>query len=207
MSQSEPWLDTLILESGEIVAKSWKGSRKGPLRTYVIDGQTRQSQTWPKGILVMTTQRLVWVDQRGLFQKSYHPEVSVGLEDVKGISLGGWLRKYVTIASNETSDDFRLDFVGEREFPEFKQNVMSQSALRKSSISEQKQKERINVTIDFSFLKQYMERGGTILRTVKCTNCGAPMQLPEAGNKIVCPHCGTTHYSEDIFDKVKQLIG
>jgi len=37
--------------------------------------------------------------------------------------------------------------------------------------------------------------------------CGASMHLPENGNTVDCPYCKRTHRVEDIFEKVKQLIG
>ena len=52
-----------------------------------------------------------------------------------------------------------------------------------------------------------MERGGLILETVKCPECGAPVKLPEVGNYVVCEHCGNTIYAQDIFEKVKELTG
>ena len=31
--------------------------------------------------------------------------------------------------------------------------------------------------------------------------------LPQKGNTVDCPYCRTTHRVEDIFERVKQLIG
>jgi hypothetical protein len=186
---------------------SWKGGRTATKKVYLGDGRMQEMEGRQKGVLVMTSHKLVWVDERGLFGKSYHPNTTINLEDVEGVSIGGWVSKYVTIADKRGSHDFHLNGVGEGEFTEFRQTIVGQSNLRKSSISEEKRREKIQVMVDFSFLKQYMEKGGAILRTVKCMNCGASMALPETGKTVVCTHCGTIHYSEDIFEKIKQLIG
>jgi hypothetical protein len=45
------------------------------------------------------------------------------------------------------------------------------------------------VVLDFSSLKEYMEKGGLVLQKTKCE------------------YCGSTIYAQDIFEKVKSLIG
>jgi DNA-directed RNA polymerase subunit RPC12/RpoP len=61
--------------------------------------------------------------------------------------------------------------------------------------------------IDFSFLRDYILKGGLALQTVKCPECGGPLKLPENGNQTTCEHCNRTIYAEDIFKRVKDLIG
>jgi ribosomal protein S27AE len=61
--------------------------------------------------------------------------------------------------------------------------------------------------LDFSSLKDYMTKGGLVLQTTKCPECGAPMALPTTGNQTKCEHCGNIVYAQDIFEKVKSLIG
>ncbi len=50
--------------------------------------------------------------------------------------------------------------------------------------------------MDFSTIRDLLEKGGVVLYTVKCPNCGAPLELPERGSKIRCEHCGVKKLSE-----------
>ena len=95
----------------------------------------------------------------------------------------------------------------EAEFATFQGVVMKYRTERKLAILELQKKGRVQVVLDFSFLKAYMEKGGMVVQKISCANCGASMHLPEKGNTVDCLYCRTTHRVEDIFEKVKQLIG
>jgi len=163
-----------------------------------------------KGILVLTNRKLVWLEQRGIFSKSYHPLITILLEDVKGISRGGAIIKYVSITDSQGEYIFHLwepPVINDEQFNLFKQIIYEQIEARKREIEAMKRKERVHIMIDFSFLKNYMEKGGMILQTFKCPECGAPIKLPEKGNSTKCDHCGKVIYAQDIFQKIKELIG
>ncbi len=204
MQTATPWLSSLFLDSGETLITSWKGKRE--IDTLVtVNGNTQPAKGVEKGVLVLTSQKLIWVEEKGVFGKSYHPQFAMKLENLRGVSMGGSLFKHVTIADDQTAYKFYL--VGEREFPGFRQGIMNQIAQRKATLENQKKQERVHIMLDFSFLKQYMEKGGLMLQTVKCINCGAPMKIPETGNTVTCDHCHTESHVQDIFEKVKALIG
>jgi len=74
-------------------------------------------------------------------------------------------------------------------------------------LEEEKKKSRIQYVLDFSFLKNEMEKGGVVLQQIKCPNCGAAIKLPTEGNAITCQYCQGTIYAQDIFEKMKGLIG
>jgi uncharacterized Zn finger protein (UPF0148 family) len=76
----------------------------------------------------------------------------------------------------------------------------------RAKIIEQKQK-RVAVTLDFSSLKSAMEKGGLVLTTLTCPKCNAPLKIPAGGTETVCQHCGSTVYAQDIFKKLKTLLG
>jgi LSD1 subclass zinc finger protein len=78
---------------------------------------------------------------------------------------------------------------------------------RRAALESQKKQDRVHVMLDFSFLKQYMEKGGMVIQTFKCSNCGAPIQIPETGNSVNCTHCQTPQHVDDIFKKIQQIIG
>jgi hypothetical protein len=84
---------------------------------------------------------------------------------------------------------------------------MDHGRKRREEIEAEKRKERVQVLLDFSSLKEYMEKGGLVLQKTKYPECGAPMALPTSGSQTKCEHCGSTVYTQDIFEKVKSLIG
>jgi len=62
------------------------------------------------------------------------------------------------------------------------------------------------VAVDFSSIRDLLQKGGIVLYTLKCPNCGAPLELPESGNKTKCEHCGATVYAEDILKKLREPL-
>ena len=64
----------------------------------------------------------------------------------------------------------------------------------------------VNVNIDFSDLRKYIDQGGLVIRQVKCPSCGASLKLPERGSSTTCHFCGSTVIAQDIFAKIKELL-
>jgi len=150
---------------------------------------------------------MVWIEKRGIFGKSFHTIFEMPLEQLKGISMGGAIKKYVSVTDAEGENIFHLSGIGSKELDSFKNIIFEQVEARKQYLEAEKRKERVHVLLDFSFIKNYMEKGGLVLQTVRCPNCGAPMKLPESGSEVVCSHCASTIYAQDIFEKIKALIG
>ncbi len=54
--------------------------------------------------------------------------------------------------------------MAEDEFGAFQETVMKYRAERKFAILELQRKERVQIVLDFSFLKDYMEKGGMMVQ-------------------------------------------
>jgi len=122
--------------------------------------------------------------------------------------MGGFVMKYVSISDSQKEYVFHLrGVVNEVGLDSFKKILYGQANTRKKELEVQKKKERTTVMLDFSFLKNYMDKGGLNLRILKCPECGAKIKLPESGDQTTCQHCRSTIYAQDIFEKVKALIG
>ena len=61
------------------------------------------------------------------------------------------------------------------------------------------------IIMDFSWLREYMEKGGVLMRSTKCPSCGGKIEIPSHGEKVQCEYCGTIMVAEDIFKKIKDL--
>ncbi len=121
--------------------------------------------------------------------------------------MGGMVRKYVSIGDPTGEKVFHLSGVSGTYFDKFRRHIFEWADARKQALQAERQKERVHVHLDFSFLKNYMKEGGLMLQVVKCPECGANVELPETGNQIYCAHCGKAILAQDIFKKVKELIG
>jgi len=207
------WQSSIMLRKGERIVCYWSGDCETSQTVVVQKGKyvkrykPHEVKERKNGFLVLTNERLVWLEQRGIFGKSYHALFEMPLEHLKGISMGGAIMKYVSITDAEGEQTFHLMGIGSRELDSFKQTVFEQVEARKRSLEEEKQKDRVHILLDFSFLKSYMEKGGLVLQTFKCPECGASVKFPDAGSQTVCGHCGANIYANDVFKKIKDLIG
>ena len=159
-----------------------------------------------RGILALTNQRLLFLEAHGVFGKSYHQTLMIPLDRLGGVSIGGSLIPFVSIASEAQSYVFHIDGIGKTEFPTFRQTIMNFCQMRREQIEAEKRKDRVQIIFDFTMLKEYMEKGGLVLQKTKCPECNAPLPIPTTGKQIVCQHCGSTILAQDIFEKIKALI-
>jgi len=74
------------------------------------------------------------------------------------------------------------------------------------AIQKKQEKERPIVVIDFSRVRDYLDKGGLVLTTVKCPQCGASIELPKKGSTTKCGYCRASIYAQDILEKFKGLM-
>jgi DNA-directed RNA polymerase subunit RPC12/RpoP len=201
-----PWSGALMLQNGEVIGGDWEADHE-IAQMGVVDGRSQTVKVRIKGFLVLTSQRIVFVKQRGVFGKSYHIDMSIPLEGLRGLSMGGLMMKYVSLTDAGGEKVFHVRGIGEPQFPDFRAMIQSQVGSRQKAMEAEKRRERVHIMLDFSFLRDYMSKGGLSLQVVKCPQCGAPMSLPQEGNQVKCTHCGSMIFAQDIMDRVKELIG
>jgi len=203
------WQESIYFEKGEKMVAWWMGNRETAERT-VIRGQygrrVQDVKTRRNGILALTNQRLLFLEAHGIFGKSYHQTLTIPLAKLGGISVGGTLIPFISIADDFENHIFHITGVGKNEFPGFRQKIMECCQERREELEAEKRKERVQIVIDFSMLREYMEKGGLILQQTKCPGCNAPIPIPASGKQVVCQHCGSTILAQDIFEKIKSLI-
>jgi ribosomal protein S27AE len=175
---------------------------QGSYGTTIQDAREQKN-----GFLVLTNQRLLFLEEHGIFGKSYHQVLAIPLMKVGGISIGGMISPFISIADDIKTNVFHVQGIGKKEFDPFRSLIVDECRRRKEELESEKRKERVQVVLDFSSLRDYMEKGGLVLQKTKCPECGAPMALPTTGNQIKCEHCGSMIYAQDIFEKVRSLIG
>jgi len=159
------------------------------------------------GFLVMTSKKIVFMEERGLFNKSYYLDCAIELESVAGIAMGGMWMKYVSIGGGTGENKYHLEGIDEKTFAAFRDTILGQIQTRKQDIEKERTRADVQAMLDFSILRDYMTKGGISVQSVKCPQCKAPLTMPENGSFVKCSYCGATVYASDIMDKVKQLIG
>jgi hypothetical protein len=203
------WEESILFGTGEKLIYHWYGNRETSDRIVVKSQYGRKTEdvkTRKRGILALTNQRLLFLEEHGMFGKSYHQIMTISLEKLAGISMGGLLIPFVSISDSQETHVFHVSGIDKSEFPTFRERIFEWVRYRRSELETEKKKERVQIVIDFTMLKEYMEKGGLILQKTKCPECNAPLQIPTIGNQIVCQHCGSTILAQDIFEKIKSLI-
>ena len=203
------WESAILLEKNERILTSWYGDHETAEKIVIKNGYGRRTQevkTRKRGHLVLTNQKLVFLEEHGLFGKSYHPVMSIHLCKLGGISMGGTLMPFVSIADENEVNVFHLDGIGKNEFDPFRSYLAEWCTNRKNELENERKKDKIQINFNFSDLKQYMANGGLVLQKTKCPECNAPIPLPETGNQILCKHCGSIILAQDVFEKIKSLI-
>jgi hypothetical protein len=219
---NDDWHSALALEKNETMVGTWEGEKKEfrPLTHGDIQVLDRG-----EGLLVLTDQKLIWLFViPSAEENQYSSGFRVPLEKISDISSGVKPVSHIAITYDEgihvvgifsqtgSNPGFEgvlqhRKYMTEEELGPIQETVMKYRAERKFTILEHQKKDRVQVVVDFGFLKDYMEKGGMIVQKISCANCGASMHLPENGNTVDCPYCRTTHRVQDIFERVKQLIG
>ncbi len=106
------WQNALVLENNEKVVQFWRSNHQ--IQTTVIKktllGKRPKTVKHKKnGILVLTNQKLVWIEEMRIRRKSYHPLVTIPLENIKGVQISEPTSKSVSIA--DAIDEYAFDLV------------------------------------------------------------------------------------------------
>lgn len=176
------WQKAIILDQGEQVVHSWQGWYEKPYKTMGGDFQLvtlgghrgrkyreKEEKRRSNGVLVLTNNRLLWFEKRGVIGKSYHAILEVFLKTLKGISMGGRLNKYISIMDKQREHKFHLKGIGEKELESFKDMILRQVEKLKEPLVH-KEKETLTKEIVM----------------IPCSHCRSLM--PQTS--VFCPECG-----------------
>jgi hypothetical protein len=140
--------------------------------------ETKQSKEIHSGTLVLTNQRLLWFERRGFLSKTERASFEIELRNLKGLTCGGALTKWVSITDGEAEYIFHLKGVGKKEIEPFRDMILRQIEKLKASSSE-----TINVNIRKEIIKKedippvwecYYCKGKNFKTLTECKHCGAP---------------------------------
>jgi DNA-directed RNA polymerase subunit RPC12/RpoP len=204
--------NVVVLERGEEFLAVWNGDRETLVKTVGNWGTVQTGKQVEVGGLCLTNRKLIWMSQRGTFEKSWHVGCAVPLEEIRGISSQGSMIKLITITTSQEEYRFHLgnwfskniSWIDREYFAPFIERAIEE---RRAEIEKTKKKENIQLVLDFGSLHEYMKNGGLVMQNTKCPQCGGSVKLPQDGSQTVCEYCGANIKAEDIFKKIKELIG
>ena len=74
----------------------------------------------------MTNQRLLWFERRGFLSKTERASFEIDLTNLKGVTCGGAINKWVSITDDEGEYVFHLRGVGSKEIEPFRDMILRQ---------------------------------------------------------------------------------
>ena len=138
------WETSILLEKGEKIVTSWRGNREMTEKVVVRGSYGRKriedAKERKNGFLVLTNQRLLFLEEHGVFGKSYHQVLSIPLMKFNGVSMGGMLIPFVSIADDLETHMFHISGIGKNEFAPFRQQITDECRKRKEEIEAEKKK-------------------------------------------------------------------
>jgi len=176
------WQKAIILNPSEQVLHSWDGNcerhHKAVVKAF-IGLKTVESKETNSGTLVLTNQRLLWFERRGFLSKTERASFEINLGNLKGITCGGTINKWVSITDDEAENIFHLDKVGAKEIEPFRDMILRQV---------QNVKQAATAAQGVPALKEVITREVVML---PCGYCGGLMIQTSA----FCPNCGAKRKS------------
>lgn len=171
-------------------------------KTILVEKAKHKGAT---GKLFLTDKRIIFEHTSGIISKRAYVTLDLPLEGVHNITVEGLAIKHLTVYAKK---DFIGTFPTKLDFSVAGPNLWHEKmtfALR-TRLGKIDNREKLAALLDFGALKDFMTKGGLLLQTVKCPECGAPIRLPQSGNNTTCTHCGNTILAQDVFEKIKSLI-
>ncbi len=198
---------SLLLRPGETVRKIWRASLQ--TKTFLASlADEKSGKTMWLGFLALTDRRLAFVEEVGLFTKTHRVKESIDLENLINVSVQGVSKKlYVTYQAGGNSVERMFGGAAGQTLFEIHREIQETRAARVNAIEFEKKQARVQYVLDFSFLKNQMEKGGIMVSTIRCPNCGGTLALPSTGVSVRCERCSSDVVAQDVFDRMKGLLG
>ena len=198
---------SLLLRPGEAFQKLWRASMQTKTLLATLADEKSGKTIW-LGFLALTDRRLAFLEEVGLFTKTYRVKESIDLENLINISVQGVSKKlYVTYQAGGNSVERMFGGTSGSTLLEIQSEIEETRAARVNIIEHEKKQARVQYVLDFSFLKDQMEKGGIMVSTIRCPNYGGTLALPSTGVSVRCGHCQCDVVAQDIFERMRGLLG
>jgi hypothetical protein len=138
------WQKAIILNPNEQVLHSWNGDCERRYKTVIKEKglirakyKAREAKERTSGVLVLSNQRLLWLERRGMLSKTHRASFEIDLRELQGITCGGAIKKWVSITDKDGESVFHLNGVGKKEIEPFRDMILRQVEKQKEPITQQ----------------------------------------------------------------------
>jgi hypothetical protein len=206
------------LEIEEELIWSWPGLSwvRVPAPIQPVLGQTSVYTTEQhNGQLFLTNERLIWL-QDGIF------DFEIPLEDLTSFvsasryqgsgeaclvvrsrrNIEAWLKLWLWFGQKDNIEVAQDN----RAFNRVQGMIFGQQRKKRERIQREKQREHVQVVLDFSSIRETLSKGGVVMSSFKCPQCAGSLELPETGKQTTCKYCGASIKPIDIFEKIKNIV-
>jgi hypothetical protein len=203
--EGEKIIETLTMQCEEI--------REITTTSLVVFQNTQDVKHYSSGYLFLTTDRIIFVIERGGLNVNYQSKFGIPYEEIISLRTGKYRHSvsFVEI-TNQLGGMFRLIPGQYKESylnPELKlaAKIKELSLNKMARIEKEKKGKGTQIVLDFSFLRPLAEKGMN-LQAIKCPHCGGIVKdLPATGSLFNCAYCGSTIYANDIYKEISRLLG
>lgn len=200
-------VNSLLLRPGEVVMKKWPMKMMTKTFLDAWGDKTREQTSW-FGYLVLTDRRLVFAEMVSPRNVAFRIKESIGLETLINVSVQrDWNRLYITYLAGGSSVEKMFSGLAGLDVSTVEHETERARVTRVEAFDREKAQARVQYLLDFSFLKSQLEQGGITVSSIRCPDCRASLDLPGSGSSTRCPHCGATVVAQNVFDRMKGLIG
>lgn len=154
------------------------------------------------GIPTATSETLTkWSDIELEEIRSY--QVSVGSRGTASLTVFFWNRGMVESVEYwylHDLDTNTLQVKGKTAIEELRRTMESMINTRLTKLKEESAYAEKKRLVDFSTLRDKMEKEGVAMKTFRCPSCGGDISIPPSGMSVKCQYCGSTIFVRELME-------
>src|SRR5947209_2937045 len=158
------FMTNVMLRPGESLLKAWRMTMQTMSLMQSLSDHSVPKAMW-KGVLVLTDQRLTFMEEVGILSKSYRVKESVDLENLIDVSVR--CGKPLHLAYQASGGSVSREYYGTKGLADVRLAIVTARNTRLQAIEREKRQSRVQYVLDFSFLKAQMEKGGITVSTIR----------------------------------------
>jgi DNA-directed RNA polymerase subunit RPC12/RpoP len=130
-------------------------------------------------------------------------QVSVGSRGTASLTVFFWSRGMVENVEYwylHDLDTNTLQVKGKTASKELRRTMESMIDTRLTKLKEESTYAEKKRLVDFSTLREKMEKEGVAMKTFRCPSCGGDISIPPSGMSVKCQYCGSTVFVRELME-------
>jgi DNA-directed RNA polymerase subunit RPC12/RpoP len=131
-------------------------------------------------------------------------QVSVGSRGTANLTVFFWSRGMVENVEYwylHDLDTNTLQVKGKTASEELRRTMESMINTRLTKLKEESTYAEKKRLVDFSTLRDKMEKEGVAMETFRCPSCGGDISIPPSGMSVKCQYCGSTIFVRELMEE------